>query len=170
MNLNDIKREPIPRKRRTRIGRGSGSGKGCTSGKGMKGQNSRSGVTLPRVFEGGTMPLYRRIPKRGFNNARFQAEWFPVNIEDLNIFKDGDEVTPEALAKLTIVTMPKSKKCRVKLLGHGDLHVKELKVKVHKISKSAQEKLEGLGGSVQKIEIPKYKRRSKKVAQRRKDS
>lgn len=161
MNLLEIKKVGNPRKRAIRIGRGSGSGKGKTAGKGHKGQNCRSGVTLPRIFEGGTMPLYRRIPKRGFNNKKFQDFWILINIDDLNKIKEGDKVSIDSLKKANIISVPKSqKRVKIKLLGSGELKVKKLKVKVNKISKSAQEQLEKNECSVELIKIKTKAKRS----------
>lgn len=159
MDLAEIKKTSLARKRPIRVGRGSGSGKGCTSGKGTKGQNSRSGATLPVVFEGGTMPLYRRLPKRGFNNAPFCKNWIVVNVDQLNKFADGAEVNHESLAKAKIIKSHKSRKKQfIKILGRGELQVKDLKVKVHGISKTAREQLEKNNGSVEMIVAYKPKK------------
>lgn len=161
MNLSQIKAVKLSRKKPTRIGRGSASGQGCTAGKGMKGQNCRSGITNPIVFEGGTMPLYRRLPKRGFSRGLFEKIWLPVNIEDLNCFKDGDKVDIEVLKKEGLVKCAKSKSnIRIKLLGKGTLKVKDLKVTVHKISKTAREQIEKNNGTVKLIKFSKPRRKS----------
>lgn len=168
MNLIEIKKTHIPKKRRKRIGRGSGTGQGCTAGKGQKGQNSRQGVGRPSVFEGGTMPLYRRLPKRGFNNKRFQKNWISINVDELDNFKEGEIVTLESLAKAFIIDVPKSKKTYLKLLGRGELKVKNLRVRAHKVSKSAREQLEKTNGKVEIIAIKKFKRlrNKKKIAKK----
>ena len=163
MDLSEVKKTPLSRKRRMRVGRGCGSGKGCTSGKGNKGQNSRSGAKAPRSFEGGTMPLYRRIPKRGFNNTRFQKDWIAINVDQLNAFDAGDEVNAETLMKADLLGSCRSyKNLCVKLLGRGDLEVENLKIKVHKISQSAKEKVEKAKGTLELIELEPRKKLKKK--------
>lgn len=158
MNLSDVKKAPLSRKHRMRVGRGSASGKGGTSGKGNKGQNARSGVSFPSVFEGGTMPLYRRIPRRGFSNTRFREDWVCINVDDLNKLPEGSEVDLAILAEQNIVKAPKSRKNRLKVLGYGELKVKGLKLKAHKVSKIAKEKLEKAQASIEVIKIVKFKR------------
>jgi large subunit ribosomal protein L15 len=158
MQLHEIKKVSVPNKKRQRVGRGPGSGQGVTSGKGQKGQNSRSGVSHLATFEGGTMPLYRRLPKRGFNNTRFRAHWLGVNVETLNKFKDGDEVSLATLKASNIIKVPKSKPCRLKILGHGDLTVKNLIIKAHKISDTAKEKIEKANAKLEIITIKKFRR------------
>ena len=123
-------------KTRKRVGRGPGSGMGKTSTRGENGQRSRSGASIPAWFEGGQSPLYRRIPKRGFNNARFRTEFATINLSDLNKFNDGDVVTPELLKEKGIV---KKQLCGIKVLGNGTLE-KKLTVKAHKFSSKAQSK------------------------------
>lgn len=131
------------RRKRKRVGRGTGSGHGCTSGRGNKGQKSRSGFSLKRGFEGGQMPLVRRIPKRGFNNKKFADEYQIVNISDLNRFEDGQKVDFEALHRAGLV----SKKIKkIKLLGNGELK-RKLEVIVNSASKKAKEAIEKAGGS-----------------------
>lgn len=125
-----------------RLGRGAGSGLGKTSGKGHKGAKARSGGGKAPGFEGGQMPLTRRIPKSGFTNV-FRKEFTAINIEALNAFNDGDEVTPETLRAMGLV---KQVKAGVKVLGRGEL-TKKLTVRAHKFSASAKEKIEALGGS-----------------------
>lgn len=151
MNLNDIKKTPLSRKKATRVGRGPGSGKGGTSGKGHDGQRSRSGVTLPLVFEGGNMPLYRRLPIRGFNNRRFQDNWVIVNVSELNKLSDGQEVNLEELTKAGILKVQNGKKHLLKILGDGELNVKKLKVKAHKVSATAKQKIEANNGEINLI-------------------
>lgn len=161
MNLNDVKQVPISRKKAKRLGRGIGSGQGKTAGKGHKGQNARSGSSRPRAFEGGTMPLYRRLPKRGFNNDRFSDKYVIVNVEQLNALSDGQTVTLADLDKAGIVKASKGVKY-VKILGNGELKVQKLKVKVHKISKSAKEKIENNQGTVKIVPLTSDKDKNKK--------
>ena len=159
MNLTDIKAAYIPRQTRMRVGRGAGSGNGCTSGKGNKGQNARSGAHLPAVFEGGTMPLYRRLPKRGFNNDVFADVWVSCNVEALNAFQPGEVVTLESLAEKKLINYRRcDRKVYLKLLGDGELTVKDLKIRVHKVSKTAKEQIEKANGNLELITISKFKR------------
>lgn len=130
---------------RKRLGRGVGSGLGKTSGKGHKGQNARSGGGVRPGFEGGQLPLFRRLPKRGFSNARFKVEYATINLSDLNRFEDGAVVTPELLKEMGLV---KNQLDGIKVLGNGTLE-KKLTVKAHKFSSSAQEKIESLGGKIE---------------------
>lgn len=162
MNLSDIKKVPLARKRAVRVGRGSASGNGKTCGRGSKGQRSRSGASLPVVFEGGTMPFYRRIPKRGFNNKRFQKNWLVVNVKDLNGFSDGQTVTTEDLVNAGIVRCRNKARAYLKVLGTGDLKVKNLTIKAHKVSKAAQEKLDESKSSVKLIPVVKEQKKKKK--------
>jgi large subunit ribosomal protein L15 len=126
------------------VGRGPGSGKGVTAGRGDKGQKSRSGYSRRFGFEGGQMPLYRRIPKRGFTN-KFQKKYVVLNVRDLNQFRAGSEVSPEKLIEKGLV---KNVKDGLRVLGDGDL-TKKLKVRAHHFSKSAREKIEAAGGSAE---------------------
>ena len=128
-----------------RVGRGTGSGLGKTSGKGHKGQNARSGGGVRPGFEGGQLPLFRRLPKRGFSNARFKVRYATINLSDLNRFEDGAVVTPELLKEMGLV---KNQLDGIKVLGNGTLE-KKLTVKAHKFSSSAQEKIESLGGKIE---------------------
>jgi large subunit ribosomal protein L15 len=130
-----------------RKGRGPGSGNGKTAGRGHKGQNARSGGGVRLGFEGGQMPLYRRIPKRGFNNARFAKVYAEVNVSDLNIFEDGTEVTTDVLVDAGLV---KKIHDGVAILGNGELN-KKLTVKAAKFTKSAVQKIEFAGGKVEVI-------------------
>lgn len=130
---------------RKRVGRGVGSGLGKTSGKGHKGQNARSGGGVRPGFEGGQLPLFRRLPKRGFSNARFKTEYATINLSDLNRFENGAVVTPELLKEMGLV---KNQLAGIKVLGNGTLE-KKLTVKAHKFSSSAQEKIESLGGKIE---------------------
>jgi large subunit ribosomal protein L15 len=129
-----------------RRGRGHGSGNGKTAGKGHKGQKARSGGSIRPGFEGGQMPLYRRIPKRGFNNINTK-EIEAINVSALEVFNDGDEVTVKALLENGIIKNPKD---GVKVLGNGEL-TKKLNVKVNAFSASAKAKIEALGGSAEVI-------------------
>ena len=129
-------------------GRGAGSGNGKTAGRGHKGQNARSGGGVRPGFEGGQMPLYRRLPKRGFNNKRFAPAYIEVNIEDLERF-EGTDVTAEALAEAGIISLPKVND-GIKILGNGEL-TKALNVKAKKFSSSAKEKIEKAGGTATEV-------------------
>ena len=142
MNLSNLHAPRKASENRKRVGRGMGSGMGKTSTRGHKGQGSRSGSRLMRGFEGGQMPLHRRLPKRGFVNI-FRTEYEVVNLEKLASIGDS-EITPEVLRKAGVVS---SKKSLVKVLGQGELS-KALTVHAHKFSKSAQEKIEKAGGKV----------------------
>lgn len=149
MKLNDLRpNEGGGSKARKRLGRGTGSGLGKTSGKGHKGQNARSGGGVRPGFEGGQMPLFRRIPKRGFTNI-FATVYAIVNLEDLNRFEENTVVTPELLFQEGVVKKGKAKD-GVKVLGEGELNVK-LTVQAQKFSKSAVEKIEAAGGKVEVI-------------------
>jgi len=144
MNLNDVHRGVRKRRARKRIGRGIGSGHGKTAGRGHKGQNSRAGTSRKPTFEGGTMPVVRKIPKRGFNN-RWALRVAAVNVAALEAhFAAGDEVTPEALSAKNLT---KGRYDELKLLGDGKLS-KKLKVSAHRFSESAREKIEQAGGQV----------------------
>ncbi|MCQ2531971.1 MAG: 50S ribosomal protein L15 [Saccharofermentans sp.] len=132
-----------------RKGRGAGSGNGKTAGRGHKGQNARSGGGVRPGFEGGQMPLYRRMPKRGFNNKRFAPDYIEVNVGDLEKLADGTEVTAKSLAEAGIITLPKVND-GVKVLGNGDL-TKKLTVKAVKFTASAKEKIEKAGGTAEEV-------------------
>ncbi len=146
MQLHELKPAPGSRRKAKRRGRGEGSGLGKTAGKGQGGQNSRSGGGVRRGFEGGQMPLMRRLPKRGFTNI-FKKDIVIINVEDLNAFDAGDEVTPELLKEKGMI---KSFGDGVKVLGRGELE-KQLTVKVNAFSKSAVEKIEAAGGKVEVV-------------------
>lgn len=146
MRLHDLYPAEGVNKKSKRVGRGIGSGHGKTSTRGHKGQNARSGGGVRPGFEGGQMPLYRRIAKRGFNNI-FKKEISVVNVEDLNVFEENTKVTPELLIEKGII---KKVKDGVKVLGNGDLKVK-VDVQANAFSKSAQEKIEALGGKAEVI-------------------
>jgi len=143
MNLSTLKAPRKATEKRKRVGRGMGSGMGKTSTRGHKGQRSRSGSRQMRGFEGGQMPLHRRLPKRGFTNI-FRTEYEVVNLEKLAELNES-EITPETLRKAGMVS---SKKALVKVLGQGQLS-KAVTVHAHKFSKSAQEKIEKAGGKTQ---------------------
>lgn len=132
---------------RKRVGRGVGSGLGKTSGKGHKGQNARSGGGVRLGFEGGQLPLFRRLPKRGFSNARFKTRFATINLSDLNRFEDGAVVTPELLKEMGLI---KNQLDGIKVLGNGKLE-KKLTVKAHQFSSSAQREIEGNGGKIEVI-------------------
>ncbi len=146
MKLHELSSAPGSRKERKRVGRGTSSGTGKTSGRGHKGQNSRSGGGVRPGFEGGQNPLYRRLPKRGFTNPT-RKEYAIINIEDLNNFAADTEVTPEFLFENGIV---KNAKSGIKILGNGEVTVK-LSVKANKFSQSAVEKIEAAGGKTEVI-------------------
>lgn len=145
MKLHELQPTEGSRHRRRRVGRGESSGLGKTCGKGHKGQKSRSGASIRPSFEGGQMPLARRLPKKGFNNAQFKENVAIVNLCDLEAkFSEGDEVNEESLRACGLV---KGVCDSVKVLGNGDLS-KKLTVSVDKLSASAREKIEKAGGSV----------------------
>ena len=140
---------PVPgsKRRRKRVGRGNGSGHGTYSGRGCNGQKSRSGYRMPRGFEGGQLPLIKRLPeKRGFVNI-FRTEYSPVNLSRLNIFESGSEVTPEKMVAAGVV---KSLRHPIKILGEGDI-THPLVVKANKFSTAAKAKIEAAGGRVEEI-------------------
>ncbi len=147
MELFELKPFPGSRHKRKRVGRGESSGWGKTAGRGHKGENARSGGGVPTDFEGGQMPLKRRLPKFGFTNVLFKKEYAEVNVEKLNKFEDGTVVDPELLLKSGIV---KKTRDGVKILGKGELE-KKLIVKAHKFSSSAREKILAAGGEVEEI-------------------
>ncbi|AGA56543.1 MAG: 50S ribosomal protein L15 [Thermobacillus sp.] len=146
MKLHELKPAEGSRKAPKRVGRGIASGNGKTAGRGHKGQNARSGGGVRPGFEGGQNPLYRRLPKRGFNN-RFRKEYAIVNIEELNRFEAGTEVTPELLMSQGIVKNPLA---GIKILGNGEIKV-GLTVKANKFSQSAVEKIQAAGGKTEVI-------------------
>ncbi len=146
MKLHELKPAEGSRKSRKRIGRGTGSGFGRNAGKGEKGQKARSGGGVRIGFEGGQMPLYRRLPKRGFTNI-FAKQYYELNVERLNAFEDGVEITPELLLEKKVI---KKSKDGLKILGNGELQ-KKLTVKAAKFTKTAVEKIEAAGGKVEVI-------------------
>jgi len=145
MNLSNLRAPRKATDKRKRVGRGMGSGMGKTSTRGHKGQRSRSGSRIMRGFEGGQMPLHRRLPKRGFTNI-FKTEYEVVNLERLASLGES-EITPELLRKAGVVS---SRKSLVKVLGQGELS-SAITVRAHKFSKSAQEKIEKAGGKVEVV-------------------
>jgi large subunit ribosomal protein L15 len=147
MKLHELKPATGARKTRRRLGRGPGSGRGKTSGRGEKGQRSRTGYSSKRAFEGGQMPLVRRLPKRGFTNI-FRKEYRTVNVNRLNELESGATVTPESLLAAGLV---KKGHDDVKILGNGDLTVK-LTIQAHRFTKTAIEKIEAAGGKAETIE------------------
>lgn len=145
MKLNELKYNEGSKKAIKRLGRGSSSGTGKTSGRGENGQKSRSGGGVRVGFEGGQLPLYRRLPKRGFSNALFKKEYAVINVSDLNMFEDGTEVTPELLKEMGII---KKELSGVKVLGNGEIS-KKLTVRANKFSAVAKEKIETAGGKAE---------------------
>lgn len=146
MKLENLKKSPET-KARKRVGRGPGSGMGKTATRGENGQKSRSGASISPWFEGGQTPLYRRVPKRGFNNKKFRTEYATINVSDLNRFNDGDTVTPELLMELGII---KKELAGVKVLANGKLE-KKVNVKAHRYSSKAVTKIEEQGGTAEVI-------------------
>jgi large subunit ribosomal protein L15 len=142
MRLHTLKPRPGARHRRKRLGQGESSGRGKTAGRGGKGQTARSGSSIRIGFEGGQMPLIRRIPKRGFNNARFATRYLPVNVESLNRFEDGSRVDEVALRAAGLAN---GKADGVKILGEGEL-TRKLTVCAHAFSTAARAAIEGKGG------------------------
>jgi large subunit ribosomal protein L15 len=148
MRLHTLKNRPGARSRARRIGHGESSGKGKTSGRGGKGQTARAGGSLRIGFEGGQMPLIRRIPKRGFNNARSRVEYLPVNLSALQAFEAGSVVNEEALRRARIA---RGRADGIKILGDGTLN-RRLIVHAHAFSASARAKIEGAGGECHVVE------------------
>lgn len=149
MNLNELYPFAEERKSRKRVGRGSGSGLGCTSGKGNKGQNARSGGGVRPGFEGGQMPLQRRLPKRGFKNYPFKAEYEVINLDRLvAAFEGKNEISLEDIYDRGLC----ARNASVKILGEGDLSA-AIKVEAHKFSRSAADKIRAAGGEVKELEV-----------------
>lgn len=146
MKLHELKPSEGSRKERNRVGRGTGSGNGKTSGRGHKGQKARSGGGVRLGFEGGQLPLFRRIPKRGFTNIN-RKEFAIVNLDVLNRFEDGTEVTPELLIETGII---RNEKSGIKILYDGNIE-KKLTVKANKFSAAAKEAIEAAGGKTEVI-------------------
>src|SRR5262245_46253204 len=154
MRLHDLKPRPGAKHRRKRIGQGESSGHGKTSGRGGKGQTARSGSSIRIGFEGGQMPLIRRIPKRGFNNARHTIRYLPVNLEALNRFEDGARVDEAVLRDAGLAN---GSAAGIKILGDGEL-TRKLTVAAHAFSASARTKIEAKGGACELIAVaPKAK-------------
>ena len=147
MKLHELSKVEGSTHRRKVVGRGPGSGHGKTSGRGEKGQKARSGGGVHMWFEGGQTPLYKRLPRRGFSNARFSTKYAVVNVSDLNRFKDGEVVTPELLIESGLV---KKELNGIKILGNGTLE-KKLTVKANRFTNSAITKIEELGGTTEVI-------------------
>lgn len=145
MDLDSLQYAPGSKKNRKRVGRGNGSGYGTTAGRGTKGYRSRSGSKRRPWYEGGTMPLYRRLPKVGFTNI-FRNEYKPVNLKRINDL-DVDEITPQVLAEKNII---KNENVLYKILGDGDIE-KSMTVKAPSFSKSAKEKIEEAGGTTETL-------------------
>lgn len=147
MQLHELSPNPGAKKAKKRVGRGIGSGLGKTSGKGHKGQNARAGGGVRMGFEGGQMPLSRRLPKKGFSNYPFRVTYEVLNVEALDAFEAGTVVTPELLEETRLC---KNATKGVKILGSGEI-TKALTVKAHQISESAKAKIEAAGGTVEVI-------------------
>ena len=145
MKLHELEKNIGATHAKKRVGRGPGSGLGKTSGKGQKGQKARSGGSINPVFEGEQLPLFRRLPKRGFKNYNFRTRYAVINLDTLNRFEDGAVVTPEVLKETGIV---KKQLNGIKVLGNGKLE-KKLTVKCNKISASAKKAIEEVGGTVE---------------------
>jgi large subunit ribosomal protein L15 len=147
MSLNNLRPPKGAKHSKTRVGRGHGSGQGKTAGRGHKGAQSRSGWKSKRGFEGGQMPLHRRVPKRGFTNP-FRVEYAVVNLDTLvEVFDGGSDVTPELLRERGLV---REKRARIKVLGRGDV-TKKLTVRAHKFSETAAQKIAAAGGVAEVI-------------------
>lgn len=147
MKLHELERNIGATHAKKRVGRGSGSGLGKTSGRGQKGQKARSGGSINPVFEGGQLPLYRRIPKRGFSNDMFKTRYAVINLDALNVFEDGTVVTPALLKEAGII---KNQLDGIKVLGNGKLE-KKLTIQANKFSNSAIEKIKEAGSKAEVI-------------------
>ena len=147
MKLHELEKNIGATHARKRVGRGPGSGLGKTSGRGQKGQKARSGGSINPVFEGGQLPLYRRLPKRGFTNALFKTTYATINVEDLNVFEDGTVVTPALLKDKGII---KKGLDGLKVLGNGKLE-RKLTMQANKFSKTALEKIKESGSKAEVI-------------------
>lgn len=151
MKLNDLRPDPGSKKKRKRVGRGISAGQGKTAGRGTKGQNARSGGGVPPYFEGGQLPLARRLPyKRGFNNPN-KIIYQPVNVGDLAGFDDGTEVDPVVLTVVGLLQTPEEP---VVILGDGEIDI-ALTIRAHRFSKSARKKIEDAGGTVEILPLEK---------------
>jgi large subunit ribosomal protein L15 len=156
MKLHELRPNKEARKQKKRVGRGDSSGRGKTAGRGTKGQKSRSGGNIPPYFEGGQLPLVRRLPRRrGFTNI-FKTQFATVNLDRLNErFDQGDEVSPTTLTQVGLI---KSPKVLIKVLGRGDLE-KPLTVRAHGFSATARAKIEAAGGSIEELALPAHRPR-----------
>lgn len=160
MRLHDLKPRPGAKHRRKLLGHGESSGLGKTSGRGGKGQSARSGSSIRIGFEGGQMPLIRRIPKRGFNNARHAVRYIPVNLDSLNHFSDGAAVGVDEMQKAGLANGPGA---GIKILGQGELG-RKLNITAHAFSASAKAKIEAKGGTCQVIGAPPKQARADKAS------
>lgn len=166
MDLNQVHQGVHKRKLKKRVGRGVGSGHGKTASRGAKGQYASAGAKMFNwTFEGGQMPLFRRIPKRGFSHAAFDKKHHVVNVGDLDVFKDGDTVDLESLEKSGLV---RGHAHGVRILGDGEL-TRKLTVRAHHFSKSALEKIQAKGGSAEVVPGPKKPVRNKMKARKPKE-
>jgi len=156
MRLHDLKPRPGSKHCRKRLGQGESSGHGKTSGRGGKGQTARSGSSIRIGFEGGQMPLIRRIPKRGFNNVRHGTRFLPVNLESLNQFEDGARVDEAALRSLGLAN---GRSDGIKILGDGELN-KKLNFTAHAFSASAKSKIEAKGGTCEVVSLKRAETKS----------
>lgn len=147
MKLHELEKNIGATHAKKRKGRGSGSGLGKTSGRGQKGQKARSGGSINPVFEGGQLPLYRRLPKRGFTNGKFKTRYAVINLTDLNNFEDGTVVTPALLKETGLI---KNQLDGIKVLGNGKLE-KKLTIQANKFSTTAKEKIEESGSKAEVI-------------------
>ena len=147
MKLHELEKNIGATQAKKRVGRGSGSGLGKTSGRGQKGQKARSGGSINPVFEGGQLPLFRRVPKRGFSNAKFKTRYAVINLKDLNNFEDGAVVTPALLKDAGII---KNQLDGIKVLGTGKLE-KKITIQASKFSTSALEKIKEAGSKAEVI-------------------
>jgi large subunit ribosomal protein L15 len=157
MTLHNMKPRAGAKHRTKRLGCGDRSGHGKTSCRGGKGQTARSGGTIRLAFEGGQMPLFRRLPKRGFNNANFRVRYAQVNVSDLNVFADGDVVTPESLRERGLVDAFLE---GVKILGDGELS-RKLTVKAQRFTGSARAKIGAAGGSCEDLPLLSIRNKQK---------
>jgi len=149
MKINELSPAPGARQNAYRKGRGPGSGNGKTAGRGHKGQNSRSGGGVRPGFEGGQMPLYRRLPKRGFNNKRFAAQYVEINVGDLERFEADLTLDAQSMKASGLITLPKVND-GIKILGNGTL-TKKLTVRANAFTASAKEKIEKAGGTAEEV-------------------
>jgi large subunit ribosomal protein L15 len=149
MDLKTVCSKGTKYTQRSRVGRGPGSGNGKTSGRGHKGWGARSGSSRRPGYEGGQMPIYRRVPKRGFTNARFRTDFTVINIEKLNVFADGETVDLETVLQRGLASLTTK---NLKVLGNVDL-TRKLTVRAQKFSRSAREKIEKAGGTIVELDL-----------------